>query len=165
MQVIAPGVIDALEILHAATVVQADQRAAMRTAVFERGEFAVFRAHHDHRHGADKRGAVVADIRELGFQAEIVPDRTLEDPLLLQCEHIGVLINPIRNAGEAIGPATANDCIHYRAPSLFVQCNRGSGTLAATRTSTEVAPAASNAFAQALPVAPEVITSSISSTR
>ena len=42
--------------------------------------------------------------------------------------------------------------------------SRGSGTRAATSTSTAVAPAASSAFAQVLAVAPEVITSSISST-
>src|ERR1035437_2195766 len=42
---------------------------------------------------------------------------------------------------------------------------RGSGTLAATSTSTPAAPAASRARAQALAVAPEVIRSSISSTR
>ena len=68
-QIVAPGVIDALEVLPAAGIVQADQRAAMRAAVLEGRELAVLGARHHHGHAADKGGAVVADVGKFGLEA------------------------------------------------------------------------------------------------
>ena len=173
-QVVAPGVIDALEVLRRAAVFQADQRAAMRAAVLEGAQLAVFGARDDDRHAADEGGAVVADVGELGLQAEEVPDRAFEDALLLGAQHVVLGVDPVGHAGEPRGPTAAGhkvgDSIHRKPPlptlvMVADQFNRGSGTRAATSTSTEAAPAASSAAAQALAVAPEVITSSISSTR
>ncbi len=84
-----------------AAIVEADQRAAMRAAVLEGAEFAVFGARDDDRHGTDEGGAVVADVGEFIFQAEEAPDRALEQALLLQGEHVGVCVYPIRDAGKA----------------------------------------------------------------
>jgi hypothetical protein len=115
-QIVAPRMIDALKVLRAAAIVEADQRTAMRTAVLETSDFSILGTNHHHRHRANKRGAVVANIRQFGFKAEVVPDRAFEDALLLQREYVRILIDPVRNAGEASRPATANNCIHRRAP-------------------------------------------------
>ena len=82
--------IDALEVLHAAAVVQTDQRAAMRAAVLERDDLTVPGARHHHRHGADERGAVVAHIGKLGLEAQEVPDGTFEYALLLEGEDVRI---------------------------------------------------------------------------
>ena len=74
-QVVAPGVIDAGEILGRAAVVQADQRAAMRAAVLERVHRAVLAAHDDHRHLAHEGGAEVAGVGDVHFQAQEIPHR------------------------------------------------------------------------------------------
>ena len=176
-QIIAPGMIDALEVLHRAAVLQADQRAAMRTAIFERAEFAVLGAHHDDRHAAYEGGAIVADVRQLDLEAEVVPDRAFEDALLFRRPARPVRCRP--NTGTRVSPAgqrrldirsviASIECLPRSVLSvrwLARQFKRGSGTRAATSTSTDAAPAASNAAAQAFAVAPDVITSSISSTR
>ena len=107
-QVVAPGVIDALEVLHAAAVLQADQRAAMRAAVLESAKLAVLGAHHDDGHAADEGRAVVADGRQIEFEAEIVPDRAFEDALLLGGEHVLVGVHPVGHAGQARRPDAAD---------------------------------------------------------
>ena len=115
-QIIAPRMIDALKVLRAAAIVETDQRPAMCATILECRKFTIFGTHHDHRHRADKCGAVVADIGKFSLKAEVVPDWALEDALLLQREHVGILIDPIRNAGEASGPTAANDCVHRHVP-------------------------------------------------
>ena len=65
-QIVAPGVIDALEILGAAAgIVEADQRAAMDAAVLERGDRTVGVAHDHDRHLSDLCRAPVAGIGDL----------------------------------------------------------------------------------------------------
>lgn len=106
-QIVAPGVVDAVEILHPPAIFQADHGAAMHTPVLERGDRAVFRARHHHRHGADEAGAEVADFRNVGFQAQIVPDRTFEHAALLVARDLGVAIDPVGDSSQPRGP-TAN---------------------------------------------------------
>ena len=96
--------IDALEVLHRAAVFQADQRAAMRAAVLERGEIAVFRAHDDDGHAADEGRAVVAGVGEFDLEAEEVPGRAFEDALLLGREHVLFGVDPVRYARQARRP-------------------------------------------------------------
>src|ERR1700744_3099545 len=61
LPVVGPGVIDATEILFALAVsVEADQRAAMRAAVFEGVDLAVIVPDHHDRGLADLGGAEVA---------------------------------------------------------------------------------------------------------
>ncbi len=113
-QVVAPRVVDALEVLPAATVVQADQRAAMGAAVLEGAEVTVLGARDHDGHGANKRGAVVADVGEFGLQAEKVPDRAFEYALLLKRQDVGVGVHPVGDAGETFRPNPIGDCIHRR---------------------------------------------------
>ena len=84
----------------------------MRAAVLEGDEFAVLGARHHDRHRADEGGAVVADVGEFDLEAEEVPDRTFEQALLLEREDVGIRVDPVRDAGQAGGPDTVDDCIH-----------------------------------------------------
>ena len=100
--VVAPGVVDALELALVAAVLEADQRAAMGAAVLEGVDLAVGVPRHHHGHQADVRGAVVARARDVRLQAEEVPDRPLEDATLLGAEHLGILIHPVGHAREGL---------------------------------------------------------------
>jgi len=69
-QVIAPGVINAVEIRCAsAGVIQADQGATMRAAIFERRDGTVLIARDHDRHLPDKGGTPVAGGGDFGFEA------------------------------------------------------------------------------------------------
>ena len=108
-EVVAPGVIDALEVaLDVAAVVEGDQRAAMGAAVLEAVDRAVGVAHHDDRHLADLVGAVVALVRDVGLEADEVPGRGLEDLPHLALVVGLVLVDPVGHAGERVlGPGPA----------------------------------------------------------
>src|SRR4051794_27396976 len=69
-QVVAPGMVDALKILSTdAGIIQADQGAAMRTAILERGNRPVGIAGDHYRHPADDGRPPVAGIGDRVFQA------------------------------------------------------------------------------------------------
>ena len=57
--------IDALEVLHLAAVLEADQCAAMGASVFKRNDFPVLGADHHHGHRAHHGGAVIARFRDV----------------------------------------------------------------------------------------------------
>src|SRR4029434_7921033 len=57
-QIVAPRVIDALEVLAVAPIVEGDQRPAVRAPVLEGVDLAVLAADHDDRHLAHERGPV-----------------------------------------------------------------------------------------------------------
>ena len=97
-----------------AAIVEADQRAAMRAAVLEGTQLGVFSARDHDGHGADEGGAVVADVGQFIFQAEEIPDRTLEQALLLKREHVGVCVYPIGDTGEAWWPDAVGGGVHGR---------------------------------------------------
>ena len=82
-KIVAPGVIHAGQRLGVAALLQAHQRALVRAAVHHRVDRAVFVARHDHRYFADRGEAPVAGVRNFDFQAEEIPDRPAEQPLLL----------------------------------------------------------------------------------
>src|SRR6185437_12820955 len=102
LPVVAPGVIDAGEVLGVAAALQRDQRTAMSAAIFERIELAVGVAGYDHRGVADEGVDEVANVFHLDRQAEIVPARALEDALLLGGIDVAVLENPEGHAGHAV---------------------------------------------------------------
>ena len=99
-QVVVPGVVDAGEVARLAAAVERDQRAAMRAAVLEGVDFVVEVARHDHRHGADEGGAIVAGLSHFGLEAKVVPDRTFEDAALLARVDFRRLVDPERHAGQ-----------------------------------------------------------------
>jgi hypothetical protein len=111
-QVVAPSVVDALKILRPAPgIVQADQRAAMRAAIFECRDRAVGVAHRHNRHLPDLRGAPVARLGDLGFQAQEVPHRPFEDALLLGLQQRRVAVHPRRHPRDIAGPGwTRRQC-------------------------------------------------------
>ena len=90
----------------------------MRAAVLERDQLTVLGAHRHDGHGAHERGAIVANVGKLGLEAQEVPDGTFEQALLLEGEHVGIGVDPVRDAGQAGGPYTVDDCIHYASSSV-----------------------------------------------
>src|SRR5262249_58970385 len=78
-EVVGPGVVHALESLGRARVVERDEGAAVRAAIFERPNDTIRGPRDDHRHLADERGAIVAGLGDVGLEADVVPDRPLED--------------------------------------------------------------------------------------
>src|SRR5690606_39059867 len=97
LAVVAPGVVDALEAVGAARFLERDQRAAVRAAVLEAVDLAVVVAHHRPRRGADEGGPETARLGDLDVQAEVVPDRSLEDLVLFARIDIGVVIDAVRH--------------------------------------------------------------------
>jgi len=82
-KVITPGMVNALKVFRAgARVVQADQGPAMRATVFERGDRSVIIAGDHDRHPPNSGRPPVPGIGYFVFEAEIIPDRAFEDPLL-----------------------------------------------------------------------------------
>src|SRR5437870_4100854 len=80
-KVIAPGMVNALKVLGALTrVIEADQGAAVRAAVFEGGDRSVIIADDHYRHPPDNSRTPVAGIGDLVLKAEIIPDRAFENP-------------------------------------------------------------------------------------
>ena len=104
---IALGAVLALAVaaltLPLAVLVEADQRAAMRAAVFERVQVAVAVTRDDDRRIADRGRAEVAGSGYLRLEAEEAPGGTLEQSLLLCRVHILALEHPIGNSREAFG--------------------------------------------------------------
>src|SRR5690606_21946643 len=130
--VIRPGVVDALEVLDVAFVLEREERAAMRATVLEGVDAAVGIAHHNDRHRSHEGGAVVAGIRDLRLEAEVVPRRAFVDALLLQAPDLFVLVHPVRHASEAGRPrahqfgwmfaAFATAC-HCSSPDVIMSAN------------------------------------------
>ena len=102
-QIVTPGVIDALEIFHVAAVVEADQRAAMGTAVFEGNDIAVAGTSHDDRHRAHHRGAVVAGFGDIDLEAQKMPGGAFEHPGLFVARNVGIAVDPVGHAGQSGG--------------------------------------------------------------
>ena len=104
-QVVAPRVIDALEVLGVAPIVEGDQRSAVRAPVLEGVDLAVLAADHDDRHLAHERGPVVARPLDVHLEAHVVPGRPLEDAAQLGLVVGLVLVDPEGDPGQrAAGP-------------------------------------------------------------
>ena len=109
-QVVRPRVVDALEVLRAPGVVQRDQRAAMGAAVLERVDLATLAAHDNHGHLAHERRPEVAGLLDVRLEAHVVPHGPFEDAAQLRLIVLGVLVHPVRNAGEGVsGPRARRD--------------------------------------------------------
>ena len=106
LQIVAPGMIGAGEILDVAAVLERDQRAAMGAAVFEAMQRAIFAAHDDHRHFAHEGGAVIALVFDIDIQAQEMPGGTLENAPLFRAQYFRILVQPERNPADASGPVT-----------------------------------------------------------
>src|SRR3954469_14447696 len=107
--------IDALEVLGAAAgIVEADQSTAMDAAVLERGDRTIRVAYDHDRHLSDLCRAPVAGIGDLRFQAEKIPDRAFEDPLLLDLQQLPVAIDPVRDPGQVAGPGGMGGRLEFR---------------------------------------------------
>jgi hypothetical protein len=104
LQVVAPGVVGAGEVLRVTAIFDGDQGAPVRAAVFEGVDLVVFASDDDDGHVAHLGRAVVALFLDLDLQAQIVPRRTFEDLALLRAEGFRVLVEMERDAGEAGGP-------------------------------------------------------------
>ena len=104
-QIIGPAVIDAADLLDVAAPLEAQQIAAMRATVDDGVDLALRIARDDHRRLADRRGDVIARIRDLRGETEKAPRRTLEDPLLLESVLVRIGVDPEGDLGQAIrGP-------------------------------------------------------------
>jgi len=114
-QVVAPGVVDALErVLHAAGVVQRDQRPAVPAAVLERVHVAVLPADHDHRHLAHERRPKLAGLRNVGLETHVTPGGAFEDAAELGAVVRLVLVDPERHASQRVDRPGAAHLAHGR---------------------------------------------------
>ena len=100
-QIVAPGVIDALDAPPAPALAEADQRAAMGAAVLERMQPPVPVAAHDHRRLADEGGAPGCGLGQFRLEAQEMPCGAAEQALLLRRIHRRVAIDLERHAREA----------------------------------------------------------------
>ena len=136
--VIGPGVVDAGEAASVTEPFQTQKRAAVGAAILEGVDGPVLRPHHDHRHVAHGGRLVVARIRDLAFQRQIVPGRPHEDPLALPRVNVGVAIQLVGNMGVArLRPQVARGvrrragrarfrirtCLHHLALPNFLVCD------------------------------------------
>ena len=101
-EVIGPAVIDAFDLFGVALALDAQQIAAMGAAIGKGVDAAIRIAGHDHRGLADRRGDVIAGIRNLGGEAQKAPGRTLEDPLLFEPVLLGVGIEAERDLAQTV---------------------------------------------------------------
>ena len=101
-KIVAPRMIDAGQRLGVAAFLQADQRALVRAAIDHRMDRAVLVARHDDRHFADCGEAPVARIGNLDLQAEEIPDRPAEQPLLFLGIDRGIREHAERHARHAV---------------------------------------------------------------
>jgi len=100
-EVVGPGVVDALEVAAGGpAIVQRDQGAAVGAAVLERMDLTLCPPHHDDRHLAEEAGAVVTRLGEIGGEADVAPDRPLEDAAQLGAVVGVVLVDPVRHARQ-----------------------------------------------------------------
>src|SRR5476651_791041 len=74
----------------------------MGAAILEAVDGAVAIAHHDDRQRAHEVGAVVALVRDVGLEADVVPGRTFEQAAELSRVVGGVLVDPVGDAGDGI---------------------------------------------------------------
>src|SRR5476649_2310084 len=74
----------------------------MGAAIFEAVDGAVGIAHHDHRHGADEVGAIVALLGNVGLEADEVPGVALEQALQLALVVRLVLVDPVGHARDRV---------------------------------------------------------------
>jgi hypothetical protein len=75
-----------------ARVIEADQRTAVRTAVFECRDRSVIIAGDHNRHPPDNGRAPIAGIGYLVFEAEVIPDRAFENLFLFDSPRFIVAI-------------------------------------------------------------------------
>jgi hypothetical protein len=98
LEVVAPGVVHALEVAAGvAAVVERDQRAAMGATVLEGVDRAPGSAHHDDRHLADEGGAVVTGLLHVGLETDVAPGGAFEDAAQLRAVVALVLVDPVRH--------------------------------------------------------------------
>src|SRR6202000_3155938 len=83
VKLVIPGMVDTGEARDVVFLLQADQRALVRTAIDHCVDLAVAITGDNDRHFTHGRGLVVAGIGDLDFEAEIIPGLAAENALLL----------------------------------------------------------------------------------
>src|SRR5207247_1928143 len=102
-EIIAPGMIDAGQILGMPAPLETDEIAAMGAAVDHRVDLAVLPAGDDDRRLAEKGRQVIAGLRQLPGECEILPGRPEKDPAEFGTIDLGIGEHPIGDAGIAFG--------------------------------------------------------------
>src|SRR5262249_52517674 len=102
-EVIAPSVVVAGQVLGMAAPLQADEITAMSAAIDHRVDLAVLAAGDDNRSLAEKSRQVIARLRQLSGQDEILQIRPKEDAGKLLVLNLPIRKYPIWDAGIALG--------------------------------------------------------------
>ena len=107
-EVVSPLMVRADELFRGAASDRAELGAAVSAPVDEDMDFAGGIAHGDDFFGAEPRAFEVAGLRDFGFETDIEPGRSRKNPLLLECEDVGIGIDPVGDAGASgLGPSAA----------------------------------------------------------
>jgi hypothetical protein len=115
LQVISPGVINATESLPvAAALVEANKSAPVYASILKGVKLAVRIACDDDGSIPNEAGGVIAGIRDLNFETQVVPAACLEEVLLLVAVDVLALESPIGYSGQAVRPAKGLTCCGMR---------------------------------------------------
>ncbi len=101
-EVVDPLVIRAHELVGMAARRPAERHAPMGAAIEKRPQRPVRLAHDDDGLLADPGGDEVAGLGHLTPEGDVRPERAAEHALLLERVHIGVGVDPVRDAGHAL---------------------------------------------------------------
>ena len=102
VEVVAPAVIDAGDALDIAAALEAQQRAAVRAAIYEAMQCAALVARDHDRRLADGVDDEIAGLCDLGGEAEIIPGRAFEDTHLFARVFRGVGVDAIGHLMQAL---------------------------------------------------------------
>ena len=101
-EVVDPLVIRAHELVGMAARRPAERHAPMGAAIQERPQRPVGLAYHDDGMLADPGGDEVAGLGHLTPEGDVRPERAAEHALLLERIHVGVGVDPVRDAGHTL---------------------------------------------------------------
>ena len=105
LQIVGPGMVDAIQQLGIALLLEADQSALVNTAVDHGMDIAIFVPRDDDRDFTNRGRLEIAGIGNIDLQAEKIPNRAAKDALLLQRINFRIHIQTIGDAGDpALGP-------------------------------------------------------------
>ncbi len=102
-EIVAPGVVDAGQVVGMAAPLEANEVAAMGAAVDHCMDLAVLPSGDDDRGLAEKGRQVVTRLGEFAGECEILPGRPEKDPAELGAVDLRIRKHPVRNARIALG--------------------------------------------------------------
>src|SRR5215475_5887436 len=128
LEIVTPGMVDAGQVVGMAASLQADEVAAMSAAVNHRVDLAVVPAGDDDRRLPEKRRQVVAGLRQLAAECEVLPGGPEKDAVKLGAIDVGIGEHPVRHACVAFGrPFDFDFLLHNR--SSFRQSKTPCGSI------------------------------------